>query len=96
MLVLITALYVAVRPWLIDSVGIPALVLFVLVTGTVVSVAIAWWQARNRRYICPACTHVFPVSVRRNLASQNWFGRLHARCPSCDRQSWCDIAPDEK
>jgi hypothetical protein len=95
MLVLVAALYVAVRPWLIDTFGVPSIVVLVLVTGTVVSLVLAWWQSRNRRYTCPACAHVFPVTMLRNLASQNWFGRLHTRCPSCDKLSWCDIATDD-
>lgn len=95
MLVLVAALYVAVRPRLIDTVGIANIVLLVIAVGTVVSLVIAWWQSRNRRYACPACAHVFPVSMLRNLANQNWFGRLHTRCPACDKQSWCDIAAEE-
>jgi hypothetical protein len=96
LLVLVTALYVAARPWLIDIVGVPNLMLLVIATGVVVSLVASWWQAHNRRYVCPACAHVFSVSMLRNLVSQNWFGRLHCRCPACDEQAWCDIATDDQ
>jgi disulfide bond formation protein DsbB len=93
-LVLVAALYVIARPWLLETFGAATLVLVVFGAGMVVSITVAWWQARNRLYTCPACAHVFGVSMLRNLASQNWFGRLHAHCPSCGEQSWCDLVSD--
>lgn len=93
MLLLVAALYVAVRPWLIDAVGPQLLVAAVCGGAVVVGVTIAWWQARTRRYICPACSHTFTVSMLRNLLSQNWFGRLRATCPSCKTRSWCESEP---
>ncbi len=96
MLVLVAGLYIAARPWLIESVGAHRLVMIVVGISLFVGLAVAWWQARTRRYECPACQHVFAVSMFRNLASQDWFGHLRARCPSCETQSWCDhIQPDQ-
>lgn len=95
MLLLIAGLYVAARPWLIDSLGGPRLAALVVGVSLFVGVAIAWWQARTRRYECPACQHVFGRSMLRHLASQNWFGRLRTHCPSCGEHSWCDYVQDQ-
>lgn len=93
-LVLVAALYVVARPWLLETFGAATLVLVVVGASMIVSIAVAWWQARNRHYTCPACAHVFGASMLRNLTSQNWFGRLRTRCPSCGERSWCDTASD--
>jgi hypothetical protein len=92
MLVLIAALYLAARPWLLDSLGAANIAIGVVLAAVFLSLIVAWWQARRRQYTCPCCAHVFGVSMLRNLASQNWFGRLHTICPSCDKYEWCDIA----
>ena len=95
MLLLVAALYVTARPWLIDAVGGLNLAVTVVVVATILSLVVAWWQARSRRYSCPSCAHEFGVSMGRNLASQNWLGRLHADCPSCGERNWCDVAGGE-
>ncbi|HJP30151.1 MAG TPA: hypothetical protein QGF95_06320 [Candidatus Latescibacteria bacterium] len=94
MLILVSTLYIAARPWLIDTVGGPNLALGIVAASVVLSLAVAGWQARTRRYACPACAHEFGVTLVRNLVSQNWFGRLHTQCPACGEKAWCDVAPD--
>jgi hypothetical protein len=96
MLLLVAALYVAARPGLVDAVGGVNLAVGVVAAAAMVSLAVAWWQARTRRYACPTCAHVFGVSMARNLTGQNWSGRLHTRCPSCGERNWCDMALGER
>ena len=96
MLLLVAALYVAARPRLVDAVGGVTLAVGVVAAAAMVSLVVAWWQARTRRYACPACAHRFGVSMTGNLTGQNWSGRLHARCPSCGERNWCDVVPGER
>ena len=96
MLLLVATLYVTERPWLIDAFGALNLAVAAAAAATIVSLAVAWWQARTRRYTCPACAHLFGVSISRNLTGQNWLGRLHTSCPSCGERNWCDVAPGQR
>lgn len=94
MVLCVAALYVLIRPWLVDLLGPVAYVVIVIVIGALVGVGVAWWQSHRQRYLCPQCGHSFSVSLVRHLVGQNWFGRLRTRCPSCTRTEWCDPVAD--
>ena len=93
MLVLVAGLYVGVRPWLLDHVGPAGLAVAVVGGCTGLGLAVATWQSRRRRYLCPACGARFAVSLWHHLIGQNWFGRLRTRCPACGQKHWCESVP---
>lgn len=89
MLLFVAGLYALARPWLLQSLGLAASLVLVLAAGLLAGLAAAVWQARRRRYACPDCEHLFGASTMRHLLSQDWFGRVRCRCPSCGRVHRC-------
>lgn len=94
-LLCVAAIYVVVRPWWIESFGPVAYALTVVGAAAVIGVGVAIWHAHRRRYACGHCGHTFAVTALRHLLSQNWFGRLRTRCPSCTEVGWCEVAADD-
>ncbi|MCY3735291.1 MAG: hypothetical protein OXG13_02745 [Gemmatimonadaceae bacterium] len=89
MLLFVAGLYLLARPWLIERFGLVTCVIVVLAACLVAGIGAAAWQARRRRYACPGCEHLFGASTMRHLLSQDWFGRVRCRCPSCGRVHRC-------
>ena len=88
-LLCVAGLYAVARPWLIESLGLAACLIIVLVAGLLAGLGAAGWQAHRRRYACPGCGHLFSASTVRHLLSQDWFGGLRCRCPSCGQVEGC-------
>lgn len=93
MLLCVAVLYVGVRPWLLERFGATAVAATIAAACVTLGLGTAFWHSRHRRYACPACGHAFAASTLRNLASQDWIGRLRARCPACGARDWCDPVP---
>lgn len=89
-LLCVCGLYVGVRPWLLTAFGPAVVVAAVLAAVAGVGVAVAFWHSLRYRYLCPVCGCTFAASTVRNLAGQNWFGRLRTRCPACGQTHWCE------
>lgn len=89
MLLFVAGLYVLARPWLIERFGLVTSGIVVLAACLAAGIGAAAWQARRRRYACPDCEHLFGTSTMRHLLSQDWFGRVRCRCPSCGRVHRC-------
>ena len=89
MLLFIAGLYLFARPWLIERLGLVTCLIIVLAGCLAAGLGTAAWQAHRRRYACPDCGHLFSASTGRHLRSQDWFGRLRCRCPSCGQVGSC-------